>query len=113
MSKIDIGCCGAYCKTCREFRNNNCRGCRLGYEDGGRDINRAKCKMKLCCFRDKGYETCADCPEWESCDIVQEWYKKGYSRGKCRESIEFIRKEGYGKFIKIADKWKNHYGKLD
>ncbi|AKB85945.1 hypothetical protein MCMEM_1892 [Methanococcoides methylutens MM1] len=69
--------------------------------------------MKLCCFRDKGYETCADCPEWESCDIVQEWYKKCYQYGKCRQSIEFIRKEGYEEFLKRADNWKNHYGKLD
>lgn len=26
----EIGCCGAYCKTCREFEKT-CKGCKLGY----------------------------------------------------------------------------------
>ena len=34
------GCCGAYCKTCREFRKA-CKGCKLGYLDGSRDLSRA------------------------------------------------------------------------
>ncbi|MEL4305652.1 hypothetical protein [Methanococcoides sp. LMO-2] len=28
MTVIEIGCCGAYCKTYREFKNKKCRGCR-------------------------------------------------------------------------------------
>lgn len=66
---------------------------------------------KAVLFQGQGYETCADCPEWDACDLIQEWYTKGYYHGKCRQSIEFIRKEGYGEFIRMTNKWEN--GKLD
>lgn len=45
----EIGCCGAYCGTCREFEKT-CKGCKPGYLDGSRDLNRARCKMKKCCL---------------------------------------------------------------
>ena len=113
MSITEIGCCGAYCGACPEFRNNICRGCKLGYENKERDINRAKCKIKLCCFRDKEFETCADCSDFDSCVVIQDWNKKGHKYKKYKQSIEFIKINGYTKFIKIADKWKGCYGKLD
>ena len=107
-----IGCCGAYCKTCRELIGKNCRGCKLGYETGARDINRAKCKIKLCCFRDRNLETCADCSDYGSCKILNDWYSKGYKYSKYKQSIEFIRNKGYAKFIKAAAKWRGPYGKI-
>ena len=114
MSILEIGCCGGYCRTCREFTKGSCRGCKLGYEDGKRDINKAKCKIKICCFKENKLNTCADCAEYASCDIIQGWFtKKGYQYKKCKESIEFIRMNGYDKFIEIADNWKNLYGRLD
>jgi len=49
-----------------------------GYESGKRDITKAKCKMKVCCFKDKRLETCADCRDYP-CKILQEfWSKKGW-----------------------------------
>ena len=48
-----IGCCGAYCKTCPPLIENYCKGCKLGYDTGKSDINDAKCKMKVCCFKEK------------------------------------------------------------
>ena len=45
----ESGCCGAYCGTCREYRNT-CKGCKTGYLDGSRDLSRARCKMKKCCL---------------------------------------------------------------
>lgn len=113
MTKRELGCCGAYCKTCPELKKGFCRGCKLGYEDGKRDINRAKCKMKLCCFRDKGFETCADCSDYNTCNVIQDWSKEGYKYKKYKQSIEFIKKNGYDEFFNKADKWKNCYGKLD
>jgi len=29
-----IGCCGAYCKTCKAFIDGSCKGCKLGYQEG-------------------------------------------------------------------------------
>ena len=41
----EIGCCGAYCKTCREYQKS-CKGCKQGYLDGSRDLSRAKCRFE-------------------------------------------------------------------
>ena len=109
-----VGCCGAYCRTCRAFIDGSCRGCKLGYEQGKREIRRAKCAMKVCCFGERKLETCADCADYETCEIIQDFYaKKGYKYKKYRESTEFIKKHGYAKFIPIADGWKSAYGKLE
>lgn len=113
-SKRYIGCCGAYCKTCKPFIEGTCKGCKIGFDTGERDINKAKCKIKLCCFKDHKFDTCADCPKLESCDIVGNWYaKNGYKYKKYKETVEFIKKNGYQKFIKLAGKWKGACGKLE
>jgi hypothetical protein len=109
-----IGCCGAYCKTCKPYIEGFCKGCKLGYDEGERDINKAKCFMKVCCFKEKMLETCADCPDYLKCKIIHNFYSKnGYKYKKYKQAIEFIRKNGYSRFIKLADKWKGAYGKLD
>jgi hypothetical protein len=113
MSIEEIGCCGAYCRTCKVLKENLCRGCKLGYADGARDISKAKCKMKVCCIK-KQYNSCADCNDYDSCDIIQSFYKKnGYKYKKYKEALDFIKANGYDKFIRIADKWKMQYGKYE
>ena len=113
MSIEEIGCCGAYCGTCIVIKENLCQGCKLGYADSIRDISKAKCKIKICCLR-KQYNSCADCNEYDSCDIIQGFYKKnGYKYKKYKEAIEFIRSNSYEEFIKIADTWKMQYGKYE
>lgn len=114
MSIREIGCCGAYCKTCRaSVTGSNCRGCKLGYESGERDINKSRCMIKNCCFRDRQLETCADCHDYPTCKTIHGFYgKNGYKYGKYRQSIEFIRENGYDRFISLADVWKGPYGKL-
>jgi hypothetical protein len=109
-----IGCCGAYCKTCKALRDGTCKGCKLGYEKGNRDISKSKCPIKVCCFRDKKMETCADCDDYSICKIITEFYseKKGYKYKKYRESIDFIREKGYPQFLKFANDWNGPYGRL-
>ncbi len=115
MSVREIGCCGAYCKTCRaSITGSICRGCKLGYESGERDISKSRCKIKVCCFRDRRFETCADCPDYPFCRIIQDFHnKKGYKYRKYRQSVEFIKENGYARFIEIADNWKGPYGRFD
>ena len=109
-----IGCCGAYCRTCKPYIEGYCKGCKLGFDTGERDINKAKCKIKVCCFRDNRFDTCADCSELESCSIIGSWYaRNGYKYKKYKEAIEFIKKNGYSKFIKLANEWRNAYGRLE
>jgi hypothetical protein len=112
--RLEIGCCGAYCKTCRALKEGACQGCKLGYESGERDINKSKCRIKVCCFKEKKLMTCADCPELDSCRTVNDFYGKGsYKYKKYKQSVEFIRKNGYSRFTEIAAGWKNAYGKID
>ena len=114
MSIEEIGCCGAYCLTCRTSASGSiCRGCKLGYKEGERDISKARCKIKLCCFRDRKLETCADCPDYPSCQIIHSFYdKNGFKYRKYQQSVEFIRENGYDRFIELADNWRGPYGKL-
>jgi hypothetical protein len=114
MSVKEIGCFGAYCKTCRASAASGfCRGCKLGYENGKRDINKSKCKIKTCCFRDRNFETCAGCNYYSHCKTIQSLYANAsYKHGKYRQSMDFIRKNGYRKFMNIADAWTGPYGKL-
>lgn len=67
--------------------------------------------MKICCFRERNLETCADCPDYATCTIISGFYgKKGHKYTKYRQSIEFIRKNGYAKFLEKARNWKGPYG---
>jgi hypothetical protein len=114
VSRVEIGCCGAYCKTCRALADGACRGCKLGYDTGERDLSRARCRMKLCCLTRMGTpHTCADCDEFDSCVILQSFFaKKGYKYGRYREALEYIRRHGYEAFLANADGWRGPYGRL-
>ena len=113
MSIREIGCCGAYCNTCRELTGGHCRGCKLGYESGDRDINKAKCRIKVCCFKERNLETCADCPDYPSCEVIRGFHDKtGYKYRKYKQSMDFIREHGYDDFLKLANNWKGPYGRL-
>jgi hypothetical protein len=111
MSLQEIGCCGAYCGTCRAMKEERCKGCKIGYDTGERDIGRAKCRIKVCGIR-KGYQSCADCPDVPTCPTLNEFHgKNGYKYTKYMQAIAFIRQHGYPEFLKIADTWTNAYGK--
>jgi hypothetical protein len=114
----EIGCCGAYCKTCMEQQKakypneRTCLGCKLGYESGERDISKAKCKIKVCCFRERQLEICADCPDYP-CEILEEfWSKKGWKYKQYKKQLDFIRQNGYEAFLSQADNWKGAHGKM-
>ena len=92
---------------------SHCRGCKLGYDTLERDISKAKCKIKLCCFRDHKLETYADCDSYITCNVIHSFQDKSCMKyRKYKESIEFIKNNGYTEFIRIADNWSGPYGKL-
>lgn len=108
-----IGCCGAYCKTCRSFILGSCRGCKLGYDDGTRSMARARCKIKVCCFGANNLETCAECPECAGCSLLERFYSKnGRAYERYRRTREFIQANGYSEFVRRAKDWKNSHGEL-
>jgi hypothetical protein len=70
--------------------------------------------MKRCCLLEKKLETCADCPDFRQCGIIQSFFaKKGYKYGKYRQSLEYIRTRGYPVFLAAARPWKLAYGRLN
>jgi len=110
MDKTLIGCCGTYCLTCRAYVGGSCKGCKVGYPS--RDLSRAKCKIKVCCMG-KGLETCADCIDFSGCEVIHTFHdKSGYKYRKYKEAMDFLRKNGYKKFLQSAKDWKGPYGKL-
>lgn len=107
-----IGCCGAYCKTCRAYTGGACRGCTIGYRSGDRDINKAKCSVKVCCLR-REFRTCADCPDYPTCATIRAFHgKRGYKYRRYREALEFIRTNGCAAFVAAANRWKAAFGPL-
>jgi len=114
MSEDQIGCCGAFCGSCREMTEGRCPGCTAGYESGDREIAHARCKIKICCIGKLGSNsTCADCPDFPRCNILQDFYgKTGYKYRKYGESLEFIRTNGYAAFLIAAKRWKRPYGRF-
>ena len=68
--------------------------------------------MKVCCFLERKLETCADCPDYP-CEVLEVfWNKKGWKYKQYKRQLEFIRQNGYDKYLNIADNWKHAYGKL-
>jgi hypothetical protein len=108
-----IGCCGAYCGACLTVKDAICKGCKLGYDNGKRDLKNARCAIKHCCLSERKLKTCADCADYEGCRTIQGFFSKnGYKYGKYRESMEFIRQQGYPAFIDAARSWTRAYGNL-
>ena len=118
MTVKEIGCCGAYCKTCIKWQKDSypnektCRGCKLGYDSNGRDLSKSKCKIKVCCFLEKKLETCADCSDYPCEVLTMFWSKNGWKYKQYKKQLEFIRQNGYTKYLNNADKWKGPHGKL-
>jgi putative transcriptional regulator len=80
---------------------------------GKRDLGKAKCRIKVCCFRERGLETCADCCGFP-CEILGEfWSRKGWRTNSTQNSSSssgntgtrrFWRKQTTGK--DYAESWK-------
>ena len=86
----------------------------MGYDTGEREIDKARCRIKVCCIKRLGTShTCVDCPDSVTCETLQGFYSKnGYKYRRYRQSLEFIRSHGCERFLEAADKWKGAYGTL-
>ena len=111
MATHELGCCGAYCRTCKALAAGACRGCKTGYESEERDLSRARCRIKVCCIG-RDFASCADCPDLSVCETILAFHSKsGYKYAKYRDAIAFILEHGYDRFFSIADTWTNATGK--
>jgi hypothetical protein len=67
-----IGACGIDCGLCPRFHtkgSSKCPGCAPA---GFLQMGGQWCKMTRCAVRDRGYETCAECPEFP-CHRFEGW----------------------------------------
>jgi hypothetical protein len=71
-SRPTIGACGIDCGLCPRYHtktDSHCPGCA---PPGFLDMGGQWCKMTRCAVRDRGYETCAECPEFP-CHRFKDW----------------------------------------
>ncbi|MGD2206418.1 MAG: DUF3795 domain-containing protein [Anaerolineae bacterium] len=64
----EIAACGLFCENCGSYRRGRCAGCA----DGG---GFKGCKIRIC-VTDRGYTTCAECDEMESCQHLHSFVSK-------------------------------------
>ena len=68
-----------------------CKGCKTGQTDGGRDLAKAKCKIKVCCMG-KGIAMCAYCTGYDLWPVIQAFHNHpSYKYGKYKQAIAYIR----------------------
>ncbi|NLI53920.1 MAG: hypothetical protein GX417_06275 [Clostridiales bacterium] len=62
----------------------------------------------------RGYDSCADCAQYGSCETLAEFYgHEGYKYKKYRQATQYVRAHGYDAFFRIADRWSGAYGGYD
>lgn len=69
-----------------KLEDMNCHGCR---NDSGRFFACEKCPIRPCC-QEKSFVTCADCHEYESCDILKGFYSFDVHR-PAKDKLDKIR----------------------
>jgi hypothetical protein len=97
-----ISYCGFYCGACPSFKKGKCEGCKgdslkcaIGYK---------ACKVRPCCL-ENGYNTCADCTQFESvkdCKIYNPLLIKlgqFLTKTNRRKGIEMIKENGNECFL--------------
>ena len=57
-------------------------------------------------------ETCADCHDYPCAILEAFWNKTGWKYKQYKKQLEFIKQNGYDRYLNNADKWKRAYGKL-
>lgn len=69
-----IGACGIDCGLCPRYQSKSASRCPGCAAEGFLDAGGQWCKITRCAVRDRGYETCADCPEFP-CHRFEGWDK--------------------------------------
>ena len=56
--------CGIYCGACPSF-GKTCLGCASLVQDGGQKrISKWSCKLRVCCYEEKGLQYCSQCQDF-------------------------------------------------
>lgn len=94
MVETRVAVCGLFCGNCGNYQRGRCKGCAVQAWLKG-------CRVRACAF-ERGFATCAECEEMETCRILNNFISKIFSfifRTDKMGSLRMIRDEGMEKFI--------------
>jgi hypothetical protein len=94
MADTRVAVCGLFCGNCGNFKRGKCKGC-------AEQAWFKRCRVRPCAF-ERGFATCAECEEMESCKTLDNFISKIFGlifRSDKMASLRMIRDEGMEKFI--------------
>ena len=108
MDYVLHGYCGLYCGACPNLLNTRagvgaepCHGCKSEQPAG----YCASCGMRACA-QGKGHEFCSECPEFNTCGMLQDFLKN--SNWPCEQivsnNLELIRQKGLSKWLEMQER---------
>jgi len=63
----ELSPCGVFCGACPSF-NKSCNGCSSDDHEQKR-ISKFDCRLRICCYTEKGLDYCADCDQFP-CKLI-------------------------------------------
>ena len=99
-----VGACGLECGLCPRYHtggSSRCPGCCGG--DFGQ--KHPSCGFITCCARQRGFEVCAQCDDWETCERMKRNLKAAervdsfISYRRLAANLAFIRENGLEAFV--------------
>jgi hypothetical protein len=103
MIETKVAVCGLFCGNCRKYQTDRCKGCAV-------QAGLAGCRIRTCAF-ERGFTTCAECEEMETCKTLDNFIGKIFSfifRSDRMGGLRMIRDEGMEAFIQ----YKTAQGKM-
>jgi hypothetical protein len=97
-----IGCCGIDCGLCPRYHTDGSSACPGCAAPDFREKH-PSCGFVTCCVTTRGFETCADCPEYPCSrfDREREGRDSFVTHRKVFDNLNAIRKNGYEAFLDI------------
>jgi hypothetical protein len=90
-----VGCCGLDCGLCPRYYTegkSKCNGCGSEYSYAA-----VGCKIFKCCFKEKNFETCAECNDFPCSRFTGAWedYDSFLTHKKMFSNLNYIREKGW------------------
>jgi hypothetical protein len=102
--------CGVYCGACPSFQKS-CLGCSPESKDQSR-TSKWGCKIRRCCYGNKGLEFCADCTEFPCKKITKKLIESHLNdpkyeyRHEIPENVKMFKFLGQKEYLKYQEqKW--------
>ncbi len=94
MAEARVAVCGLFCGNCGKLQRGRCKGCTVQAGLKG-------CRVRACAL-ERGFTTCAECEEMETCKVLNNFISKVFGfifRSDKMGGLRMIRDEGMEAFI--------------